>query len=105
MFCYLLDLVMMVFNVIDGGCSKGKLVDVRRVFVLLMEVLIDINDKNIIFDMKEKVKKVVDNWKMKINNKFFEVLLFFYLFVVFELGFEFNFEEFLCYVVMIVKYK
>ncbi|CAN7067975.1 unnamed protein product [Brassica rapa subsp. trilocularis] len=103
-FRYSPDPATMVLNAIDGS-SKGKSVDVRRVFVLLMEALIEINDKNITLDTKEKAKKVADNWNTKINNKPFEALLFLHLLAAFELGSEFNSEELSRYVVMIAKYK
>ncbi|KAL0735756.1 hypothetical protein Bca4012_011966 [Brassica carinata] len=104
-FLYSPDPATMVLNAIDGSSSKGKSVDVRRVFVLLMEALIHINDMKITVDTKEKAKKVADDWKTKIGNKPFEALLFLHLVAAFKLGSEFNSEELSRYVVMIAKYK
>ncbi|CDY55572.1 BnaC09g41500D [Brassica napus] len=105
-FRYSPDPASMVLNAIDGGSSKGKSVDVRRVFVLLMEALIEINDDvKIGVDTKDKAKKVANDWKTKIGNKPFEALLFLHLVAAFKLGSEFNSEELSRYVAMIAKYK
>ncbi|KAF3569096.1 hypothetical protein DY000_02018849 [Brassica cretica] len=105
-FHYSPDPATMVLDAIVGGSSKGKSVDVRRVFVLLMEALIDVNDDvKIGVDTKDKAKKVADDWKTKIGNKPFEALLFLHLVAAFKLGSEFNSEELSRYVAMIAKYK
>ncbi|CAN6872827.1 unnamed protein product [Brassica oleracea] len=105
-FRYSPDPATMVLDAIVGGSSKGKSVDVRRVFVLLMEALIDVNDDvKIGVDTKDKAKKVANDWKTKIGNKPFEALLFLHLVAAFKLGSEFNSEELSRYVVMIAKYK
>ncbi|CAH8387719.1 unnamed protein product [Eruca vesicaria subsp. sativa] len=104
-FRYSPDPATMVLNAIEGSSNKGKAVDVRRVFVLLMEALIEINDVSIGVDTKEKAKKVAKEWKIKIGNKPFEALLFLHLVAAFGLGSEFNSEELSRYVLMIAKYK
>ncbi|KAF8064752.1 hypothetical protein N665_1169s0010 [Sinapis alba] len=102
---YAPDPATMVLDAIDGSSkAPGKSVDVRRVFVLLMEALID-NDVRITLITKERAKKVADDWKTKIGNKPFEALLFLHLVAAFELGSEFNSEELSRYIIMIAKYK
>ncbi|EFH47974.1 hypothetical protein ARALYDRAFT_488485 [Arabidopsis lyrata subsp. lyrata] len=84
--------------------SSGKSFDARRVFVLLMEVLIESN-ANITVDTRNRAKKLAYDWKTKIDTKPFEALVFLHLVAAFELGSEFNSEELSDYVFMIAKYK
>ncbi|KAG7550845.1 Frigida-like [Arabidopsis thaliana x Arabidopsis arenosa] len=104
------DPASMVLDAIEGlnqnhtPSSSGKSFDVRRVFVLLMEVLIEIN-WNITVDTRNRAKKLAYHWKTKIDTKPFEALVFLHLVAAFELGSEFNSEELSDYVFMIAKYK
>uniref|UniRef100_A0A1J3J2R1 FRIGIDA-like protein n=1 Tax=Noccaea caerulescens TaxID=107243 RepID=A0A1J3J2R1_NOCCA len=103
------DPATMVLDAIQGWNhthtpSSGKSVDVRRVFVLLMEALIEIN-ANITVNMSERAKKMARDWKTKINKKPFEALLFLHLVAAFELGSEFSSDELFDYVFMIARYK
>ncbi|KAJ0243631.1 FRIGIDA-like protein 1 [Hirschfeldia incana] len=102
------DPATMVFNAVYASSkapTSGKTIDARRVVVLLMEALIDLNDVEIGVDTKEKAKKLAEDWKAKIGNKPFEALLFLHLIAAFGLGSEFSSEEVSRYVVMIAKYK
>lgn len=107
-FRYSPDPASMVLNAVYGSSkapTSGKTIDVRRVVVLLMEALIDLDDAKITPDTKEKAKKLAEDWKTKIGNKPFEALLFLHLIAAFGLGSEFNPEELSRYLVMIAKYK
>lgn len=105
---YSQDPASMVLDAIEGSyhtpSSSRKSVDVRRVFVLLMEVLIE-NNANIKVDMRERAKKLACDWKTKIVVKPFEALVFLHLVAAFELGSEFSSDELSDYVFMIGKYK
>ncbi|CAA7042450.1 unnamed protein product [Microthlaspi erraticum] len=103
------DPATMVLDAIQGWNhthtpSSGKSVDVRRVFVLLMEALIEIN-ANITVHMSERAKKMASDWKEKINKKPFEALLFLHLVAAFELGSGFSSDELSDYLFMIARYK
>lgn len=104
------DPASMVLDAIEGSnqnhtpSSSGKSFDVRRVFVLLMEVFIEIN-ANITADTRNRAKKLAYGWKTKIDTKPFEALVFLHLVAAFELGSEFNSEGLSDYVFMIAKYK
>ncbi|ESQ41623.1 hypothetical protein EUTSA_v10013493mg [Eutrema salsugineum] len=102
------DPASMVLDAIEGKnhtpSSSGKSVDVRRVFVLLMEALIEI-DANITVDTRERAKRLACDWKRRIVAKPFEALVFLHLVAAFELGSEFSSEELSGYVLMIAKYK
>ncbi|VVB14722.1 unnamed protein product [Arabis nemorensis] len=106
---YSTDPASMVLDAIEGSYhqtpSSRKSVDVRRVFVLLMEVLIEINTNIKIDVVRERAKKLSYDWKTKIGAKPFEALLFLHLVAAFELGSEFSSEELSDYVFMICKYK
>lgn len=103
------DPATMVLDAIQGWNhthtpSSGKSLDVRRVFVLLMEALIEIN-ANVTVNMSERAKKMARDWKTKINKKPFEALLFLHLVAAFELGPEFSSDELFDYLFMIARYK
>ncbi|AED92279.1 unnamed protein product [Arabidopsis thaliana] len=102
------DTASMVLDAIEGSnytpSSSGRSFDVRRVFVLLMEVLIEIN-ANITVDTRNRAKKLAYHWKSKVGVKPFEALVFLHLVAAFELGSEFDTEELSDYVFMIAKYK
>ncbi|EOA20567.1 hypothetical protein CARUB_v10000879mg [Capsella rubella] len=102
----------MVVDAIDGfnqkkhtpSSSSGKSFDVRRIFVLLMEALIEIN-ADITDDTRKRAKKLAYGWKTKIDTKPFEALVFLHLVAAFELGSEFASEELSGYVFMIARYR
>ncbi|KAL1205811.1 FRIGIDA-like protein 1 [Cardamine amara subsp. amara] len=107
---YSSDPASMVLDAIEGSkqnhtpSSLGTSFDVRRVFVLLMEALIEIN-ADITFDMSKRAKKLAYGWKSKIDIKPFEALGFLHLVAAFEIGSEFSSAELCDYVFMIAKYK
>ncbi|KFK25859.1 protein frigida like 1 [Arabis alpina] len=105
---YSTDPASMVLDAIQGSYhqtqSSRKSVDVRRVFVLLMEALIE-NNGEIKVDVRDRAKRLGYDWKTKIGVKPFEALLFLHLVAAFELGSEFSSEEISDYVFMIGKYK
>ncbi|XP_010492516.1 PREDICTED: FRIGIDA-like protein 1 [Camelina sativa] len=101
----------MVLDAIEGSkqnhtpsSSSGKPFDVRRVLVLLMEALIEIN-ASITVDTRKRAKKLAYDLKTKIGSKPFEALVFLHLVAAFELGSEFDSEVLSDYVFMIAKYK
>ncbi|XP_010453791.1 PREDICTED: FRIGIDA-like protein 1 [Camelina sativa] len=101
----------MVLDAIEGSkqnhtplTSSGKPFDVRRVLVLLMEALIEIN-ASITVDTRKRAKKLAYDLKTKIGSKPFEALVFLHLVAAFELGSEFDSEVLSDYVFMVAKYK
>ncbi|CAN8256106.1 unnamed protein product [Cochlearia groenlandica] len=102
------DPASMVLDAIEDSnhhhAPSGRSLDIRRVYVLLLESLIDIN-ANFEPGMRERAKKLAFEWKKKIDAKPFEALLFLHLLVAFELKSEFDSDEVSDYLLMIAKYK
>ncbi|XP_010420319.1 PREDICTED: FRIGIDA-like protein 1 [Camelina sativa] len=102
----------MVLDAIEGSkqnhtpssSSSGKPFDVRRVYVFLMEALIEIN-ASIAVDTRKRAKKLAYDLKTKIGAKPLEALVFLHLLAAFELGSEFDSEVLSDYVFMVAKYK
>ncbi|KAL1204946.1 FRIGIDA-like protein 2 [Cardamine amara subsp. amara] len=87
-----------------SSSSSARAIDVRRIFVFLLEALIEIN-ANLTNDLRERARTLAYDWKSNIGNKPSEALGFLHLAAAFELGFLFSAEELCDYIFMISKYK
>lgn len=99
----------LVLDAIEGSyhcssSSSARVIDVRRIFVLLLEALIEIN-ANLTNDLRERARTLAYDWKPNIGNKPSEALGFLHLVAAFELGSLFSNEELCDYVFLISKYK
>ncbi|EOA36098.1 hypothetical protein CARUB_v10011101mg [Capsella rubella] len=84
--------------------SSARAIDLRRIFVLLLEALIEIN-ANLTSDSRERARTLAYDWKSNIGNKPSEALAFLHLVAAFELGSLFSNAELCDYVFLISKYK
>ncbi|KAL0695914.1 hypothetical protein Bca4012_063094 [Brassica carinata] len=99
----------LVLDAIEGSyhcspSSSARAIDARRIFVLLLEALIEIKP-NLTNEMRERARTLASDWRLNIGNKPSEALGFLHLVVVFELGSVFKMEEILDYVFLISKCK
>ncbi|CAH2034786.1 unnamed protein product [Thlaspi arvense] len=100
----------LVLDAIEGSyhcspsSSSARAIDGRRVFVLLLEALIEVN-ANLTNDLRERARTLAYDWKSNIGNKPSEALGFLHLVAVFELGSLFKIEDLADYVFLISKCK
>ncbi|CAA0260764.1 Frigida-like [Arabidopsis suecica] len=87
-----------------SSSSSARAIDVKRIFVLLLEALIEIN-ANLTNDLRERARTIAYDWKPNIGNKPSEALGFLHLVAAFELGSLFSTEEICDYIFLISKYK
>ncbi|XP_010499727.1 PREDICTED: FRIGIDA-like protein 2 [Camelina sativa] len=88
----------------SSSSSSARAIGLRRIFVLLLEDLIEIN-ANLTNDLRERARTLAYNWKLSIGNKPSEALAFLHLVAAFELGSLFSNEELCDYIFLITKYK
>ncbi|ESQ33646.1 hypothetical protein EUTSA_v10009580mg [Eutrema salsugineum] len=88
----------------SSSSSSARTFDGTRIFVLLLEALIEIN-ANLTNDLRERARTLAFDWKSKIGNKPSEALGFLHLVAVFELGSVFKIEELVDYIFLISKHK
>ncbi|CAH8382252.1 unnamed protein product [Eruca vesicaria subsp. sativa] len=99
----------LVLDAIEGSyhCSPSsspRAIDARRVFVLLLEALLEIKP-NLTNELRERARTLASDWRSNIGTKPSEALGFLHLVVVFDLGSVFKMEDLLDYVFLISKYK
>ncbi|KAG2270112.1 hypothetical protein Bca52824_064667 [Brassica carinata] len=96
----------LVLDAIEGSyhCSPSSSADARRIFVLLLEALIEVKP-NLTNELRERARTLASDWRLNIGNKPSEALGFLHLVVVFELVSVFNMEEILDYVFLISNCK
>ncbi|VVA93250.1 unnamed protein product [Arabis nemorensis] len=99
----------LVLDAIEGSyhcCSSSfaRRIDETRIFVLLLEALIEIN-ANLTNDLRERARALAYDWKSNIGNKPSEALGFLHLVAAFELGSLFEIKELADYIFMISKHK
>ncbi|KAJ0231004.1 Inactive FRIGIDA-like protein 2 [Hirschfeldia incana] len=100
----------LVLDAIEGSyhcspsSSSARAIDSRRIFVLLLEALLEIKP-NLTNELRERARTLASDWRLNIGNKPSEALGFLHLIVVFELRSVFKMEEILDYVFLISKYK
>ncbi|CAA7026707.1 unnamed protein product [Microthlaspi erraticum] len=99
----------LVLDAIEGSyhCSPSataRAIDGRRIFVLLLEALIEVNPK-LTNDLRERARTLAYDWKLNIVNKPSEALGFLHLVSVFELASLFTIKELDDYIFLISNYK
>lgn len=87
-----------------SSASSARAIDVGRIFVLLLEALIEIN-ANLTSDLRERARTLAYDWKSNIGNRSSEALGFLHLVAAFELGSLFSTEELCDYIFLISKFK